>query len=214
MGVVNTHVKVYGWMVSTDQSRALGAVVGENVRRLREAEGWTQQEAAGQLARLGLKFTRSQLASLESGRRADVETATLLLLAISFDVPVVELLAGSGRVRLSPAVSADLDSARAALVGDPVRIRLDDPALAESYFLSIGADADQRLADRLGLAVEAVMAAARKRWGRTLTEERDHRLAKTGSEGDRRAARGHVTRDLSNQLTTDLQIHPTSGGKA
>jgi len=70
------------------------------------------------------------------------------------------------------------------------------------------ADAELRAARKLraeGFDVSPldVATAARKRWKRSLTAERDARLAK-GAGGSKRALRGHVTRQLLEDLRKDF----------
>lgn len=66
------------------------------------------------------------------------------------------------------------------------------------------ADAEQKAARRLRTFPLAVAAAARKRWGRSFSEERDHRVNADLPEGaaarTRQARRGHVTRALLDEL--------------
>jgi hypothetical protein len=47
-----------------------------------------------------------------------------------------------------------------------------------------------------------------RRWGRTLAEERDHRLSEQGRDTtprSRQALRGHITRDLMTELEDELR---------
>jgi hypothetical protein len=69
------------------------------------------------------------------------------------------------------------------------------------------ADAERKAARRLRTNPLAVAVLARKRWGRSLTEERERRVADrtaagAGSEA-LRARRGHVTRELIEELRSD-----------
>jgi hypothetical protein len=47
------------------------------------------------------------------------------------------------------------------------------------------------------------------KWGRTLAEERDHRVTEQARDDDAprglQALRGHVTRDLTTELETELR---------
>lgn len=66
------------------------------------------------------------------------------------------------------------------------------------------ADAEQKAARRLRTFPLMVAAAARKRWGRSFTEERDRRVAEQAPSGASprtlQAARGHVARVLLKEL--------------
>jgi transcriptional regulator with XRE-family HTH domain len=69
-------------------------------------------------------------------------------------------------------------------------------------------DAERHAARKIGLAPEQVNFAAVARWGRTLAEERDHRLREQAQEVTPRglqALRGHVTRELITELSEVLR---------
>jgi hypothetical protein len=59
------------------------------------------------------------------------------------------------------------------------------------------------------VSTAAVIMAARRTWGRTLTEERDRRVAALGGMdmGGRQAHRGHLTRELALEIETMLAQH-------
>jgi transcriptional regulator with XRE-family HTH domain len=72
-------------------------------------------------------------------------------------------------------------------------------------------EADAALAKRLGRSADEVTATAQRLYGgRTLTEERDLRVAALSADeppmgiGERQAHRGHVTRDLSREIEAAL----------
>ena len=70
-------------------------------------------------------------------------------------------------------------------------------------------EAEQKAAKKLGVSADAVLAAALTLWGKTLTDERDARAEKqiTDEASPRRlqAMRGHVTRDLLDELRPVLK---------
>jgi hypothetical protein len=71
-----------------------------------------------------------------------------------------------------------------------------------------GGEAEQKAAPKLGVHPAAVALAAQRRWGQSLTAERDKRVLKRSSgESPRRvqAIRGHVTRTLIGELRPLLQ---------
>lgn len=76
-----------------------GAVVGENLRRLRQERGWTQDRAAKRIAERGMPWGRSHIADLETGRRETIGVAELVVLAHTFGVRTAEFFAGDGDVR-------------------------------------------------------------------------------------------------------------------
>ncbi len=196
--------------------RAVGEVVGENVRRLRSDRRWTQDAAAREFAGAGLRWKRTHIAALESGRRETVDVVTLVLLAAALDVPVTELFHGEGDVLLTPRGDADdygVTATRAQLrewfsgAESNIMIRGAQVAIAavehsQHKSRPIPVEADRALAKRLGRDVPDVVKAAEGLWGRSLTEERDRRVAELGDLpiGERQARQGHITRELSAAL--------------
>jgi transcriptional regulator with XRE-family HTH domain len=77
----------------------LSLAVGQTVRELRDARGWTQEVAARRLHATGLAWSRSQLADLEVGQR-DIRLGEVILLAEAFGVGVHELLPASGQIEI------------------------------------------------------------------------------------------------------------------
>jgi hypothetical protein len=69
-------------------------------------------------------------------------------------------------------------------------------------------DPERYAARKLGTTPERINLAALALWGRTLAEERDHRVKQEGDDTSARglqALRGHVTRDLMTELDTELR---------
>lgn len=203
----------------------VGQVVGENVRRLRENAGLTQNEAARLFQECGLPWTRSHLAGLEAGNRETIDVSTLVLLARALQVALSELFAGEGHVRLSDEAVWTRKALRELHCGQHTEeaITLEGVAL-QKWTTSIGGtyaivgpegqpfQADTELAARLGLAPDVVYRAARKLWGHTLHEERDRRIAALGelTAAERRARRGHTTRQLAREIQPHLM--PSNDG--
>jgi transcriptional regulator with XRE-family HTH domain len=194
---------------TTGQWETLGAVVGENVRRLRRQRGLTQHELAQLWKRQGLNWPRSKIAALETGNRPHVNVADLILMAAGLGATVGEFFEGSGDVLLAPHPRVvDRESLRPALSGGPM-----DP---DAIWLLPGkwgepwgrpSEADRELARRLGVPAEAVAQAVMSIFdGRTLTEERDRRVANLGemSMSERMAHRGHVTRELADLVEDQI----------
>jgi len=69
--------------------------LGRRIRRLRDAAGWTQEEAG---RRAGFAGTRAsiiaQWSDLERGRRADPRLSTLRAVSAALSVPPSELIDG------------------------------------------------------------------------------------------------------------------------
>jgi transcriptional regulator with XRE-family HTH domain len=211
---------------------SVGAVIGENLRRLREHSGLTQHEVARQLLRVGLTWTRSKIAAIEAGERPNLTFAEVVQLALGFDVDLAELFEGTGAVQMTQ-VAMPRALVREVLRGewasggkpdlwDPTARRqdlLDRAQLSDELrrMLAGAGETDQTLAERLGVPLEAVTDAAHTLWGRTLTEERDRRASELGEMDvrERKAHRGHLTRELSQRIETELRtrglLHDTEG---
>jgi transcriptional regulator with XRE-family HTH domain len=103
-------------------------VVGENVRRIREAAGARQDDVATAARGVGLTWTRSKITALERGEKAlDLAEAVLLAQVMGriAGEPVSiadDLLAGDGAVRLSRDIVLYRESLRRFLGGDPVKM--------------------------------------------------------------------------------------------
>lgn len=201
-----------------------GAVIGENVKRLREAKVLTQHELVHALKRNGLNWARSKLSALEAGSRPQVSASDLMIFAITLQVPLAELFAGPGRVELSPhEASIDRDTVRQLVAGKritPSRLSTGPAAYRaqvahhESLPESRPAQADVELAQRLGRHPSKVLRAAMELFdGQTLTMERDRRVERLGamSVQERTAHRGHITRELGSQVA-DLLEQWDAGG--
>lgn len=92
-------------------------------------------------------------------------------------------------------------------VGDTVAVaRRIWPAAKVADIVNAETDSDQlverRAAERLGASPFEVAVAARRLWHRSMTEERDRRMATRGdaSRASAKASAGHVTRQLTEEL--------------
>jgi transcriptional regulator with XRE-family HTH domain len=86
----------YGRVVRMNAAKqcTLGEVIGRNVTRLREAQGWTREELAREVrASVGLPWTRSSVAHVEAGTHG-VSAGELIGLAFALEAPLHELVAG------------------------------------------------------------------------------------------------------------------------
>jgi transcriptional regulator with XRE-family HTH domain len=199
--------------------KTLGAVVGENVRRLREERSLTQHELAQVWKRQGLKWARSKIAALEAGNRPRVDCAELVMMAAGLQATVAELFEGSGEVHLTPhPIIVDREWLRAAFNSTQMSLWFDAQMLpgpereardehmrgvldtVKPYPWDSPSEADGELARRLAVPTDVVVNAAINIFdGRTLTQERDRRVANLGQMpmSERMAHRGHVTRELA-----------------
>lgn len=193
--------------------RSVGAVVGTNVRRLREERLLTQAELVHLLGEMGMGWPRTKLSALEAGSRPQVSLADAILMAAALEVPVADLLVGTGVVEMAPSNStSSLEGVHRFLsVGSPVprfsggrrppASRTVQPSPFED-----GAAADMELAERFDVPAKEIQYASINLFGRTLTEERDRRVRARGdlSLAQRTAHRGHVSRELAEEIRTEL----------
>lgn len=106
-------------------------VVGENVRRIREAAGARQEDVATAARGMGLSWTRSKVAALERGDKSlDLAETVLLAEAIGEvagqPVSLSDLFAGAGAVRLSRKMLLTRDALRRFVGDEPVQLLLTD----------------------------------------------------------------------------------------
>lgn len=209
----------------------MGSVVGENLRRLREQSRMTQHEAARLFKQYGLRWSRSKVAAIEAGSRGTVSLADVLLLAYVFRVPIDEFFLGDGEVILADHLPSVPRGAVITIIQGyypefqhphisrqeaEEREHQDVERLFEIIDtrnkLAQATEADQMLAQRLGVDVKEVLAASLRLWGRTLTDERNARVVGLGDDleaGERQAHRGHITRELSQQVEDELARGPS-----
>lgn len=188
-----------------------GVVIGANLKSIRESAGMSQREYVVVLRGRGVPWSHSQLAAIESGRREDVDLRTLALLVAATETTAAELLTTDEPIDLSTD-RAMLDGAALwqLLSGTGKQGPLLTGDLAEVVVANIGTatDADDRLADRLGVAPAAVMAAAERLWGHSMTEERGRREREVEQPDDSKATRatrrGHITRALADEVVAQL----------
>jgi transcriptional regulator with XRE-family HTH domain len=210
--------------VFVGEAQSVGAVVGENLQRLRERARLTQHELARLLVRRGAQWHRSKIAAIEAGERPNLSFADALVLANVFNVELAELYEGDGEVALTEYVTLSRPMIRDVIRGTYVvggsdnwepetrqdellglaRMRADDDARKAASVPAT--EADRALAHRLNVPARAVVEIATELWNRTLTDERDFRVTERGDMevGERQAYRGHITRELSQQIQAEL----------
>jgi transcriptional regulator with XRE-family HTH domain len=218
-----------------DQSNppGLAEVVGRSVRAAREEIGMSQDLVARLLRGYGLNWTRSALAKFERGERDTLTFEQLVILALALLRTPASLVEGAEWVTLGPDSRMRGSALAQLLRGDPgawlndddfdvplwreaVKITQRVPGKVSSSFdvwrLAAWAagDTEARAARRLGRKPVEVARAAYRLWGRNLAEERDHRLHLDEEVGARSlpALRGHITRQLMDELRTELEAEP------
>ncbi len=92
------------------------------------------------------------------------------------------------------------------VLAEAKRFGIGDRSMLE-HALDEVCNAERHAARKLGTTPERVNLAAVHLWGRTLAEERDHRLSEQAGKASarrRQALRGHITRELLTELETEL----------
>lgn len=203
-------------------SRPLRQVIGEAVRRVREAAGARQDDVARTARLYGLAWDHSRVAALERGEKAvGIEELVTLLMILTdvcnHPVTISELIPNDANIRLTDSVSTDGITFRGMLAGQTVsfvsrRAMVDEitrrvmDAFEERGVPGV---AEERAARRLGISTATLTTATRDLWGRTLTEERDRVVAERADTDDDpgrlRALRGRVTRQLVDELAKEIK---------
>jgi hypothetical protein len=221
-----------------EPARSLRDVLAAGLKEARQRQGLRQEDAASRAQRVGLtSWIRGTVAQAEVGARK-FAIEEVLLLALAYETTLADLIAGNDAdlVELSPEARLPVGTVRALLSGQSPRElpgvsrdggeametgRFPRP-LAEAGRFGIGerdllarpvgatGEADRHAARKLGVSPEIVAETARRLWGRSLSEERDHRLTGHGSDltaRSKQAQRGHITRELLTELERELGGH-------
>lgn len=194
--------------------RALEEALIDGLRNARTRWNLRQDDVAAAAQWLGLDWTRSTVASLEAGRRRLYVEEYLLLPALLVaagvpeDLPLHELLGDEPSVALTARLSVPTSMIHLQLIRGAGVLDSELPAVEVQLL-------EERTAERLGVDVDVVVNASRRLWGQNLTKERDARVEER-LDSQRaavdvehlprtaRALRGHVTRQLLRELSTEL----------
>ena len=193
--------------------QSLDQVIGANVRRIREERGVTQDELAFYARGWGLSWVQPTIAALEQGRKT-LDVIELGLLNVALATSSAELLAGDDdqRVRVGEGTGR-LGTLRQAILGpepvtSPQHLK-DEISKKRARGEASSEQANVRAAAQLGVDPADVSRAAFRLWKRSLTEERDARVAENAqSEATPRtiqALRGRVTRVLLEELRLKMK---------
>lgn len=213
----------------SEPAAPIAAVVAANCRLLRADR--KADEVAKAAAQVGLKWGTGRIADLEAGRVSPTLPTLLALCQafsnlLGRPVALADLLAGptASQVVVTDGLVVDLGSIQAALGGAPVDLANvappvvgmmasaaaavaagggEDPQRRRVLFAvwSGFGEAEKRAARSLGVTKEDAVATMADLWGRSLSEERDHRAA----PGATAAERGHVARQLKAELAAALR---------
>jgi transcriptional regulator with XRE-family HTH domain len=199
----------------------LGEALSRRYRDRRKAAKLSQDDVAQRMRALGYPWTRSIVGAVEADPpRRGVDLSELLALLASVGTSLEETLSGIEEpVLLSPGVVEEDDrnvAGSGRFVLAVIRGRIDlvelvagTDALVSTVEDERSRDAEVKAAKTLDVAVETVVQAARRLWGRGLTEERDARV-RAASDSDvsarsLQAIRGHVTRALMTELAPKVE---------
>lgn len=206
---------------------------GRRVRERRQALGLRQDDVARRARQAGLPWSRPTVTEIESGRR-DLSFPEVLALLGVLDLDLPGLLVDAGALRITPRLNADGDALAGGLRGKPPlksvlvvqtprgfrRAARDALASASANYpdMTLGqfedveqasaGEAEQKAAPRLGISPMDISVLAFRLWGRSLTEERDARVAERTKDTSPRtvqALRGHATRRLLDELGTERE---------
>jgi transcriptional regulator with XRE-family HTH domain len=217
-------------MAADKEPSTLYQILGANLRTIRKDRGWSQDELARRARAHGLKWSRSSVAAFESAKQS-MNVQDLVLLLITLQTSVGELLTGDGGALVSKSVILDLKDLRTILTTDgpaggleqptdPLRLDHDverqlDRSRSEAdevwlqWISDARREAEQKAARRVGVPVDAFVDMAVDRWGQSLTEERDERAEAAARHIDSsrglQASRGHITRQLLEELEPQIQ---------
>jgi transcriptional regulator with XRE-family HTH domain len=212
----------------SSKKTTLAVIVGRNVRRLRDARGWSQSDLAREAQDYGLTWGQTVVSAIEKGARV-LDLDELLLLCVVLRVGPQDLLAGGdGEGVWLAHIPMSLDLARTILSGegnygipqagrwvtavpgenDSIHWKtlwpgLDADGWAQAVRDSVQ-DAEKKAGRSLTVSPLDVATAAHGLWGRSLTAERDARVsAEKPSDADDRTIqglKGHTTRKLIDEL--------------
>lgn len=227
-------------MSKMSQSKSLTQAIGERIRYLREATGLRQEDIASSArGRFGLLWTQATVAAIETGKRhLTVEELILLPLLLTCELeellPNVDPRVENEWIALTPQTEVRLRLLRNVLNGkarnsSPLDIGLTtDRRRSESIPTSLfnnatlvprqlkneaASDAAIKGAQRLRMSPLEIAGAAQRLWGRSISEERDARIAERIRDKKPRtiqALRGHVTRTLLSELRSVLKSNTKS----
>lgn len=208
------------YSAAVQNNATLSQVIGSSLKRIRDARGWTQEELA-KWARItgGLRWSQSTVAVAEAGDRS-FSFEEVLALSVVLAEPVDELLKGGDRIDDATVVEIGAWSPSVETIRKLVRsvegvLDLEwRSGTTGGLVLERVGQAERKAARKLGCSVEATAAAAARLWGESLGNRRD-RLVRERLGGPEQivtaplrtvqALRGHVTRELLEELAAELK---------
>lgn len=200
----------------------LEAVVGRNVRRIREALKLTQDDVATTARWLGVNWARSSIGLLEQGKR-NVSLAEAILLVMVLNVAQQKHSdTEPAHVSLASLLSPDEQEAVFLTTGAKLSREVVEATLSDAVFTRTGpmghapweaaGQIERNAAADLGLTPGMVAFIATLQWGHNISTERDRRFdadpANRKLNGrSAQAKRGQITRQLLDELRPRIESH-------
>lgn len=185
------------------QATDFASAVGERVRHGRSRSGRTQDQVASAARYLGLPWSQQTVAQIERGTRAVSLPEFLLLPTVIGTGRAADYLPETGRIAVSPGFAVDAEVLRGLWRGQPRTIGESEDVDPRSIQL-VPDQVERKAAARLGQTPFAAMEIARFLYDVRLAEERDRRVrsrvARGSAAATTRAVRGHVTRELLEEV--------------
>jgi transcriptional regulator with XRE-family HTH domain len=195
----------------------LAAEVGKALRGWREARGIRQDEVARAARQVGLPWTRSVVVALEAERRyltIDEFKRLPRLLELLGAPPGepearLECHGALAQIEVVPLLRSKAQRINMVVPVEMVpALQYEDESTKYAAYRAAGGDLEQKVARRFRMDPLVVALVALKAWGRSLSEERDRRVAEQVAAGTSaraiQALRGHVTRALRKELDPQL----------
>jgi transcriptional regulator with XRE-family HTH domain len=216
----------------------IDAIVGSNVRRLRIARGWSQDEVARRAREEGLQWSRSSVAAVEATNKT-IDVSELVLLSLALDARIDELLAGDERVQLGDDTTRRLWEVRRILASDGARKGIEPPKgeieimtrkemearmpnlrgfmedarqdLSARAASAASGEAEQKAARKFGIGAQQLSIFAFDLWGRSLTEERDARVNEADAQSGSAKSLQALRGHVTRHLLAELAPHLKEG---
>lgn len=197
----------------------LAAVVGKRVFELRTTKLLSQEDLTVKCERLGLSWTRSRMSEFERGKRGQLDIGELVVVALALSVPLRDLLASTGHVKLTKAGKpVDGRHILKFLDGEQGAEAVLEDALARMAIAEDPPDwLESDVARRWNTDAAYVHSLAFSLFGKGLRAERDARMAKIGDSAslqNQTARKGHVTRALETEVWEANTVKEGGGDNA
>jgi transcriptional regulator with XRE-family HTH domain len=182
-----------------DETTGFPEELADRLRAYRVDEDRSQDEVARAMRAFGFPgWTRGVVSAFETGKRR-LYADELLAIGPAYGTSIPTLFRDAGEVRLSGAVTFEGSRIAQVFAGRGLVLEEDADDLGEP---------EVRAARSLGIEPDALLLLSILRWGRSLSSERDRRTAERSGPGASartlQAVRGHVTRELLDELAPDV----------